>query len=145
MNFVKEVLLRLEIGGFLNDFSVSELEKEFNDSNEISLEQFLIGKGVCKSREYVKAVADMFHISYAEMGMLEIDSNLVSQFGIAFIKKHKIVPICVDNDGVLIMAIGNYMDAFARSTAFNLGYEKVDFVLAEAHSASRIPGRANRK
>jgi general secretion pathway protein E len=80
-----------------------------------SLESFLVQKGVMEEEDLLKALAAKLRVPYLKDLEAEgVDPSLVSKVPIAFSKKHKVVPLKVQ-DGVLTVA-----------TLDPLNYEPVD-------------------
>lgn len=128
MNFVNEILTRLAYDGKVIKEEIDKIAKVI-ESQGLELSQYLVSTNICTLREFYEKIADMCHIPFVELGLLDIDKKVIEKYSLPFLKKHKILPIFEDNNGVMVVAIGNYFDGFSRSTLSTLFDCKVEPVL----------------
>lgn len=128
MNFANEILTRLASLGKIKREEILKIGKVV-ESQKIDLMQYLISSNVCSMREFYEINADLCHIPFVELGLLDIDKKVLENYSLPFLKKHKILPIFKDNNGVMVVAIANYFDAFSISTLSTLFDCAVEFVL----------------
>lgn len=128
MNFANEVLTRLASLGKIKQEEILNIGKVV-ESQKVDLMQYLISSNVCDMREFYAINADLCHIPFVELGLLDIDKKLLEDYSLPFLKKHKILPIFKDNSGVMVVAIANYFDAYSISTLSTLFESEVQFVL----------------
>ncbi|MGN1227358.1 MAG: GspE/PulE family protein [Christensenellales bacterium] len=128
MKFIKDILCRLAYDNKIEKDKIDDYVAMFESCNEDAM-QFLVKRNICDESTYYQTVAQMCHIPFSEMGMLDIDKSLMDKFSLQFLKKNKLVPVCRDNKGVLIVACGNIFNAFAKSTLAMFGEEEIEFVL----------------
>ena len=72
-----------------------------------------------------------------EIDMLEIDKSLFDQFTYDFMKKHKIIPVCYDKKGVLIVATAKPLSCHTRSALAVCINAKIDYILVTAEQIDR--------
>ena len=63
------------------------------------------------------------------MDMLEVDRELMNRFSFSFMKKNKFIPVSVNKQGVLLLAIGRPLNFNARSMIAISFSGELDFVL----------------
>ena len=81
----------------------------------VSIRDYLIAKEVITENTEREALAEYYCMPSVEIDMLEIDKELFDLFTFDFMKKHKIVPICYDKNGVLLVACGKPLSCHAMS------------------------------
>lgn len=94
----------------------------------VSVRDYLLAKEYITETTELGAVAEYYDMPYIEIDMLDIDRSLFDLFSFAFMKKHKIVPVCFDKNGVLLVATGkplNFNSLSALSTQFACKYDYV--------------------
>ena len=115
---LKKVIKRKDIKGVLDEC------KRLN----MPAEQYLLAKGIALPNQAMAAMGELYNLPNTEMDMLEVDRSLVDRFGLAFLRRHKIVPVSIDKDGVLLVAVGKPMDPIAFSNIAVFYDGKVDCV-----------------
>ncbi len=94
----------------------------------VSVRDYLIAKEYINDTNELPAIADYYSMPYVEIDMIDIDKSLFDLFSFGFMKKHKIIPVCFDKDGVLLVATGkplNIHTISALSTKFSCKYDYV--------------------
>lgn len=94
----------------------------------VSVRDYLLAKEYITENSELPAVAEYYDMPYVEIDMLDIDKSLFDLFTFSFMKKHKIVPVCFDKNGVLLVATGkplNFNSLSALSTQFACKYDYV--------------------
>lgn len=95
----------------------------------VSVRDYLLAKEVITETTELEALAEYYCMPYVEIDMLDIDRNLFDMFTYAFMKKHKIIPVSYDKNGVLLVATGKPLDCHSRS-ALSVQFScKVDYIL----------------
>lgn len=90
---------------------------------------YLLAKEYITEATELEALAEYYCMPYVEIDMLDIDKSLFDLFTFDFMKKHKIVPVSYDKNGVLIVATGKPLDAHALSALSTQFAAKYDFIL----------------
>ena len=94
----------------------------------VSVRDYLLAKEYITETSELSAVGEYYNLPYVEIDMLDIDRSLFDLFSFSFMKKHKIVPVCFDKNGVLLVATGkplNFNSISALSTQFACKYDYV--------------------
>lgn len=81
----------------------------------VSVRDYLLAKEVITENTDLEALAEYYCMPSVEIDMLEIDKELFDLFTFDFMKKHKIIPICYDKNGVLLVASGKPLSCHAMS------------------------------
>ena len=95
----------------------------------ISLRDYLLARECFTEISELPALADYYCMPYIEIDMLDIDKSLLDLFSFAFMKKHKLIPVSYDKNGVLLVATGKPLDCHAISALSTRFSCKYDFVL----------------
>ncbi|MBE7090572.1 MAG: type II/IV secretion system protein [Clostridiales bacterium] len=88
------------------------------------------------TKEYVTEVAELealseyYCIPCAEIDMLDVDKALLNKFSFEFMKRHKFIPVSIDKNGVLLVAVGRPLDMNAMSAITAQFCTPIDTVLA---------------
>lgn len=81
----------------------------------IGVRDYLLAKEAVTEVTELPALASYYCMPHIEIDMLEFDGSLFDLFTFDFMKKHKVIPVCYDKNGVLIIATGKPLDCHARS------------------------------
>lgn len=95
----------------------------------IGVREYLIAKEYLSETDECKALAEYYGMPYVEIDMLDIDKGLFDLFSFDFMKKHKIIPVCYDKNGVLVIATGKPLDVHAISAISSQVSSELDFIL----------------
>ncbi|MDD2259044.1 MAG: GspE/PulE family protein [Bacilli bacterium] len=115
----KKVIKRRQINEIL-----SECERL-----KMPAEKYLIAKDYCTEITALAAMGEFYSMPYIELPMLEIDESLVDNFSLPFLKKQKIVPVSLDNDGIMLVAVARPLDFNALSSIATFYSGKIEFIL----------------
>ncbi len=99
------------------------------ESLNVSVRDYLLAKEYITETTELEAVAEYFGMPYVEIDMLDIDRSLFDLFSFPFMKKHKIVPVCFDKNGVLLVATGKPLNVNSLSALSSQFACKYDYVL----------------
>lgn len=94
-----------------------------------NVRDYMIAKEYITEQTELDALGEYYCMPYVEIDMLDIDRTLFDSFSFDFMKKHKVVPVCFDKDGRLLVATGKPLSVHsvsAMSVIFNCD---VDFIL----------------
>ncbi len=95
----------------------------------IPIREYLLTKEYITEASELEVLSEYYNIPVIELDMLDIDKSLFDQFSFEFMKKHKVVPISIDRNGILLVAIGRPIDT-ATMTAISICFSnQVDYVL----------------
>lgn len=96
---------------------------------DIGVRDYLLAKEVITEATELEALAEYYCMPCVEIDMLDIDKTLFDLFTFDFMKKHKIIPVSYDKNGVLLVATGKPLDCHAKSAMAVQLNCKFDFIL----------------
>ncbi|MDD5183615.1 MAG: hypothetical protein PHU02_05575, partial [Bacilli bacterium] len=99
------------------------------DRLKMPADRYLIAKDYCTEITALASLGEFYSMPYIELPMLEIDESLIENFSLTFLKKQKIVPISIDNDGIMLVAIARPLDFNAISSIATFYTGKIEFIL----------------
>ncbi len=95
----------------------------------ISVRDYLLAKEIITETSELEALGEYYCMPSAEIDMLDIDKSLFDLFTYDFLKKHKIIPISYDKNGVLLVATGKPLNCHTRSALAVRFSGKIEYVL----------------
>ena len=113
-----------------------EILKECKRLNS-GVRDYLLAKEYITETTELEALADYYCMPYVEIDMLDIDKSLFDLFSFDFMKKHKIIPVSLDKNGVLIVATGKPLDCHAISALSTQVYARYDYILVPSVQIDR--------
>ncbi len=81
----------------------------------VGVRDYLLAKETVTETTELPALASYYCMPYVEIDMLDFDKSLFDLFTFDFMKKHKIIPISYDKNGVLIVATAKPLDCHTMS------------------------------
>lgn len=93
------------------------------------IENYMLVKGYCTETTALAALGEFFCMPYCEMGMLEVDKKLLEKATLSFFRKHKFVPVQMDRNGTLLLAVGRPLDMSSISLISQIYVGTLDFIL----------------
>ena len=108
-----------------------EADDIFEESKNLGIpvREYLLTKEYTTEVTELEAVADFYCMPCVEIDMLDIDKSLFDKFSFEFMKKNKVIPVSIDKNGVLLVAIGKPLDCNSISALSAAFSRPVDFVL----------------
>ena len=108
-----------------------DVDQILEDSHRLhtTAREYLLLKEVTTETTELEALAEYHCAPFIELEMLDINKDLLGQFSFSLIKKHKFIPVTVDRDGTLIIAVGNPLDCNAMSAIATCFSSPVDYIL----------------
>jgi len=103
----------------------------------ISVRDYLLAKEVITETSELEALGEYYCMPSVEIDMLEIDKSLFDLFTYDFLKKHKIVPISYDKNGVLLVATGKPLSCHTRSALATQFSGPMDYILVPSVQIDR--------
>ena len=98
-------------------------------SKRRNVRDYLITQEVITEVTELEARAAYYCMPCVEIDMLDIDDGLFEKFTYDFMKKHKIIPVSEDKNGVILIATGKPLGCNALSALSTQFAAKYDFVL----------------
>ena len=92
----------------------TDVEKFYVDilKSGLSLEDYLIENKFLSENKLYEGLATYYELPFAHLDILEINQQLIDKFGINYMKKHRVVPIKINEKGTLILATSKPLDFF---------------------------------
>lgn len=108
-----------------------EAEKILAECSKLgaSVRDYMLAKEYMTEVTELKARGEYYCMPYVEIDMLDMDAELFGLFTFAFMKKHKVIPISFDKNGVLLVATGKPLDCHTISAISTQLSCMCDFVL----------------
>ena len=103
----------------------------------VSVREYLLAREYITETTELDALAEYYCMPSVEIDMLDIDKSLFDLFSFDFMKKHKIVPVSFDKNGMLLVATGKPLDCSARSALAAQFHSKYDYILVPAAQIDR--------
>lgn len=101
------------------------------------IRDYLLTKEYITEPGELDVLSEYYNIPAVELEMLDIDKELFGQFGFEFMKAHKMVPVSINNDGILLVAIGKPVDCSTMSAVSICYTGPVDYVLTAPSQIDR--------
>jgi len=98
----------------------------------VSIRDYLLEKEIITENTEREALAEYLCMPSVEIDMLEIDKELFERFTFDFMKKHKVIPICYDKNGTLLVASGKPLSCHAMSAISAQLSCRCDYILVPA-------------
>ena len=95
----------------------------------VSVRDYLLAREIVTETTELAALSEYYCMPSVEIDMLEIDKSLFDLFTYDFMKKHKIVPVSYDKNGVLLVATGKPLNCHTRSALSVQISARIDYVL----------------
>lgn len=90
---------------------------------------YMLTKEMVSETSELEALAEYYSMPCVEIDMLDMDENLVNLFSFELMKKHKVVPVFIDKNGVLLVAVGKPLDCNAMSVISTCYTGMMDYIL----------------
>ena len=95
----------------------------------VSVRDYLRAREMVTEATELEALAEYYCMPSVEIDMLDIDKSLFDLFTYDFMKKHKVIPVSFDKNGVLLVATGKPLSVHTRS-ALSVQFNcKCDYIL----------------
>ena len=104
---------------------------------KMTVRDYLLAKEMITENTELEALSEYYCMPCVEIDMLEIDKALFDLFTYDFMKKHKLVPVCYDQNGVLIVATARPLSCHTRSALAVQINARVDYILVPAVQIDR--------
>ena len=102
-----------------------------------SVREYLLVKEYVTETEELEVLGEYHCLPYIEIDMLDIDKELFDRFSFDLMKKHKIIPVSIDQSGTLLVATAKPLDCCAMSAIATCFSCPVDYVLVPPNQISR--------
>ncbi|MBO4666653.1 MAG: type II/IV secretion system protein [Bacilli bacterium] len=96
---------------------------------KINLVDYMHAKEITTQQMELEALGEYYCMPFIEVDMLDIDKEVFNLFSFEYMKKNNFLPISIDKEGILLVAIGHPADVNAKS-AVACGYAgMVEYIL----------------
>lgn len=96
---------------------------------DTGIRDYVVTKGILTEREELPAAGAYYCMPHCDVDLLDIDEELFNLFTYEFMKKHKVIPVCRNESGVVIFAVSRPMDCCALSSIASCLDGEFDFIL----------------
>ena len=103
----------------------------------VSIRDYLLAKEIITDNSDLEALAEYYCMPSVEIDMLEINEELFDLFTFDFMKKHKVVPVSYDKNGVLLVACAKPLSCHAMSAISSQLACKCQYILVPAVQIER--------
>ena len=107
------------------------MEEILSESTRLNIpvREYLLAKEYTTETTELEALAEYYCMPFVELDMLDIDKALFDRFSFDYMKKNKFIPVTVDKNGVLLVAVGKPLDFNAMSATAAIFSCPIDYVL----------------
>jgi len=106
-------------------------------SAQDAVEAYLLAKEMITETTELEALGEYYCMPSVEIDMLEIDKELFDLFTYDFMKKHKVIPVSYDKNGVLLVATGKPLSCHTRSALAVQFSARIEYVLVPSVQIDR--------
>ncbi len=107
------------------------------EKRRIGVRDYMLARELITETSELPARAAYYSMPSVEVDMLDIDESLFKRFSYDFMKKHKLIPVCRDQNGVTLIATAKPLDCHAMSALAAEITGRMDFVLVPAVQIDR--------
>lgn len=104
---------------------------------KMPVRDYLLAKEIITETAELEALGEYYCMPSVEIDMLEIDKELFDLFSYDFLKKHKIIPVSYDKNGVLLVATGKPLNFHTRSALAVQFSGPIDYILVPSEQIDR--------
>lgn len=104
---------------------------------KMPVRDYLLAKEIINETAELEALGEYYCMPSVEIDMLEIDKELFDLFSYDFLKKHKIIPVSYDKNGVLLVATGKPLNFHTRSALAVQFSGPIDYILVPSVQIDR--------
>ena len=103
----------------------------------VSVREYMLAKEYTTDVRELPVLGDFYCMPYVEIDMLDIDKSLFDMFSFEFMKRNKVIPVWINNEGTLLVASGKPLDCSAISSIASQMICSVDYVLVPPNQIDR--------
>lgn len=132
---IGEILL---ISGVVNEEQVLDAVEHLEYIDRLTIEQFLVEKGVVQEREVYSALAEMHKIPFVDLIGRKFSQKVFSSLPESMIARHEILPLVMKDDTVLVAASLVDMTPLREAIVQAAACKDVKFVLSPPSQIKKI-------
>ena len=95
----------------------------------VPVREYMLAKEYVSEARELPVLGEYFCMPYVEIDMLDIDKSLFDLFTFEFMKRYKVIPVCMNADGKLLIATGKPLDCASLSAIASQITAPTDYVL----------------
>lgn len=95
----------------------------------VSVREYMLAKEYVTSTRELPVLGEFYCLPSVEIDMLDIDKSLFDLFSFEFMKRNKVIPVSMHDDGTLLLAVGHPLDCSAMSAIASRLVCPLDYVL----------------
>lgn len=95
----------------------------------VSVRDYMLAKEYTTQARELPVLGEFYCMPYAEIDLLDIDKSLFDMFTLEFMKRYKIIPVSMSEDGKLLIATARPLDCSAMSAISTQLVCPADYVL----------------
>ena len=95
----------------------------------VPVREYMLAKEYVSEARELPVLGEYFCMPYVEIDILDIDKSLFDLFTFEFMKRYKIIPVCMNADGKLLIATGKPLDCASLSAIASQITAPTDYVL----------------
>lgn len=103
----------------------------------VSVREYILAKEYTTYEHELTALGEYYCLPYTEIDMLDIDKSLFDLFTFEFMKRHKIIPVSMNEEGMVLVATGKPLDCAARSAISTQIIAPMDYILVPPRQIDR--------
>lgn len=117
MKYTLSIVKTFADKGLIKKSDVDRIVKA-SESRGISPTRIMVAEGLVSENEQARIMAEYMGLPFEEFDMLFINKDIRARVSNQFLKRHRVVPIDVDNDGIMTVAVADPTD-FHSISALN--------------------------
>ena len=95
----------------------------------VSVREYMLAKEYVNATQELPVLSEFYCMPHVEIDMLQIDKSLFDLFSFEFMKRNKMIPVSINEEGTLLLAVGNPLDCTAMSAIATKFICPIDYVL----------------
>lgn len=95
----------------------------------VSVRDYMLAKEYVTEQGELPVLGEYYCMPQAEIDLLDIDKSLFDLFTFEFMKRHKVIPVSINVEGTLLLAVGRPLDCCALSAIASKIIAPIDTVL----------------
>ncbi|MBQ8449234.1 MAG: type II/IV secretion system protein [Clostridia bacterium] len=108
-----------------------QAEKILEDCERLNVpvQEYMLAKEYTTEARELAVLGEFYCMPHVEIDMLDIDESLFNLFTFEFMKRYKIIPVCMSIEGKLLLAVGKPLDCSSMSAIASQITCPMDYVL----------------
>ena len=103
-SFVEKLSDILVENGVINQQKADGFRQEFDKSDQVQFDNFLLAEGLIAKEDLLKALADYYQVPFLDVRGYFFDHNLLTKFPEDFLVRNGVIPTEVDENLLIVVA-----------------------------------------